>query len=389
MPGKRNDTDSEPEEMGRIGPLLDHLDGIIRSGLLNKFMRLTRDEDERPMAPPKRVLTSLPVEEGDADTTFVMLLTQPGFEEWQSQLEQLQKSIQLWQQQGLSNRQIYANLHVAIFSEDEEIAEHFTKCYHAFLRACGVLPLDGSLHRIDGASSRSTVDIEQMQNGMYLISEAGKFSPRNDKNLAAKMQSADTVVVASYIDMKQEELPTILEGLFQYLFDLMRAGLNVAVKAVLKMLTAWSKEQYGGQLQFEGGLNGQHVEVFARRIARRKGSKKRMKANLEDELSRVKTRQTARLLQERAQGSTPDKFFISQSDLLGVPPDIAAFQSKPWQELQALVGLEGVKASLESFLNGLLVDHHRELKGEKPLRSGLSKLFIGPPGTGKPTKDSK
>ena len=47
-----------------------------------------------------------------------------------------------------------------------------------------------------------------------------------------------------------------------------------------------------------------------------------------------------------------------------------------------MVGLEEVKASLESFLCGLLVDFHRELQGQRPLRSGLSKLFIGPPGTG-------
>lgn len=50
-----------------------------------------------------------------------------------------------------------------------------------------------------------------------------------------------------------------------------------------------------------------------------------------------------------------------------------------------MVGLEGVKASVESFLYGLLVDFHRDMQGQKPLRSGLSKLFIGPPGTGKTT----
>lgn len=382
MPGRRRDKDAESEEDDPWRPLLDQFERILNTRVVQTAMGITKARAEVSPARPKRVLTSLTVEEDDVEATFVLLLTQPGFEAWQSQLEQLQKSIELWQQQGLQRQQICSNLHVAIFSEDEEVAVHFTKHYHAFLRACRVLPLDDSLDRIDGTSTRVAETIQQMQDGMYLVSEAGKLSSNNDKALCAAMQSGNTVVVANYIDMKKEELPEIFEGLFRFQFDLTQVLLSDAVKAILRLMAAWSDKHYGGKMQFEEGLGGQYAETFARRIARKKGNSKTMQTHLQEELGRVVARQTARLLNERARGSTADKFWISKGDLLGHEPDITAFQTKPWQELQAMVGLEEVKASLESFLCGLLVDFHRELQGQRPLRSGLSKLFIGPPGTG-------
>lgn len=382
MPNRRRDTDPEPEEDGPCRPLLNKFERILNKRVFKMAMGISNNRATTSPAPPSCVLTSLKVEEDDVDATFVMLLTQPSFEVWQSQLEQLRKSIELWQQQGLHHQQICSNLHVAIFSEDEAVAVHFTKHYHAFLRACRVLPLDDRLHRIDGTSTRVAETIEQMQNGMYLVSEAGQLSSSNGKGLCATMKYGNTVLVASYIDMKKEELPEIFEGLFRFQFDLTQVALNDAVKAILRSMAVWSDKQYGGKMKFEDGLDGKYAEAFARRIARKNGNSKAMQINLQEELGRMVGRQTARLLNERAEGSAADKFWISKSDLLGQEPDITAFQTKPWQELQAMEGLEEVKASLESFLYGLLVDFHRELQGQRPLRSGLSKLFIGPPGTG-------
>jgi hypothetical protein len=401
MPDKRHDTDSESEGDEPWRPLLDQFERILNSTVVKTARGALKDKADSSPAHPKGILPSLPVEEDDVDTTFVMLLTQPGFEAWQSQLEQLQKSIELWQQQGLHHQQICSNLHVAIFSEDEEVAVHFAKHYHAFLRAHRVLPfgdklhridetdtritgtIDQILHRIDETSTRVSGAIEQMRNGMYLVCEAGKLSTSNKKGLCAAMQGANTVVVANYVNMKKEELPEIFEGLFGHQFDLTHVALNDGVRAVLRLMAAWSDKHYAGKMKFEGGLDGQYAETFARRIAMKKDNSKAMQINLQEELGRVIGRQTTRLLNERAKGATTEKFWISKGDLLGQEPDITAFQTKPWQELQAMVGLEEVKASLESFLYGLLVDFHRELLGQKPLRSGLSKLFIGPPGTGK------
>jgi hypothetical protein len=146
-------------------------------------------------------------------------------------------------------------------------------------------------------------------------------------------------------------------------------------------MVAWSEKHYGRKMKFEEGADGQYAETFARKIIKKKGNSKAMQINLQEELGRVVGRQNACLLNEKAKSSTADKFWISKDDLLGQEPDITAFRTKPWQELQAMVGLEEVKASLESFLYGLLVDFHRELQGQRPLRSGLSKLFIGPLGT--------
>ncbi|CAO2653375.1 Nn.00g027860.m01.CDS01 [Neocucurbitaria sp. VM-36] len=385
MPNKRHDTDSDSDGEEPWRPLLDQFERIINNRVVKTAMGIGKERADTSPAPPKRVLTSLVVEEDDTDATFLMLLTQPGFEAWHAQLEQLQKSIELWQQQGLQHQQICSNLHVAIFSEDEEVAIHFTKHYHAFLRACRVLPLDDKLHRIDGTSTCIAETITQMQNGMYLVSEAGKISSSCAKDLSTVMKYGNTVVVSNYIDMKKNELSDVFEGLFRFQFDLTEVTLEESIRTILRLIAAWSEKHYGGKMKFEEGLDGQYAETFARRIAGKKGNTKAMKINLQEELGRVVARQTARLLNERAKGLTVDKFWISKGDLLGQEPDITAFQTKPWQELQAMVGLEEVKKSLESFLYGLLVDFHRELQGQRPLRSGLSKLFIGPPGTGKTT----
>jgi Txe/YoeB family toxin of Txe-Axe toxin-antitoxin module len=129
--------------------------------------------------------------------------------------------------------------------------------------------LDDRLHRIDGTSTRVAGTIKQMQNGMYLVSEAGQLSSRNGKGLCAAMQYGNTVVVANYIDMKKEELPEIFEGLFRFQFDLTQVALNDVVKAILRLMAAWSDKHYGGKMKFEEGLDGQYAETFARRIARR------------------------------------------------------------------------------------------------------------------------
>jgi hypothetical protein len=106
MPNRHLDTDSESEEDEPWRPLLDQFERILNNRVVKMAMGVSKDKADTSPAPPKRVLTSLTVEENDVDATFVMLLTQPGFEAWQSQLEQLQKSIELWQQQGLHRQQI-------------------------------------------------------------------------------------------------------------------------------------------------------------------------------------------------------------------------------------------------------------------------------------------
>ncbi|KAK0643349.1 hypothetical protein B0T16DRAFT_459510 [Cercophora newfieldiana] len=376
MPHRRRDPDEDGDES--FGPLMEHIEALS-TRVVKKAMGVTSSL--------KRVLAPLNVEEGDVDGAFVILLTQPGFEAYHAKLEHLQKSINLWRQQGLKPRQILPRLHIAVSSDEEDVAIQFTQRYHAFLRAHRLLPIDNNISLIEGASFGASEAIERIRDGMYLISEASRLSSNDRKALATAMRHANTVVIMNYNVTNEGQNTRMSEGLFRCHFDLGQVALGDAMTAILQSMATWSKNEYRGKLRFEGGLQGQNAEAFARKVANRNRNAEAMRSGLQEELGRVVDRQTTRLLEETANGvAAADKFFISRTDLLGKEPDMRNFRElKPWQELQAMVGLEGVKASLESFLYGLLVDFHRELQGQAPLRSGLSKLFIGPPGTGKTT----
>ena len=62
---------------------------------------------------------------------------------------------------------------------------------------------------------------------------------------------------------------------------------------------------------------------------------------------------------------------------------MARSKTKEWGELQAMIGLEAVKRSIKTLFDGLLLNYYRELHGKDPLQVGLSRIFLGPPGTGK------
>ncbi len=61
------------------------------------------------------------------------------------------------------------------------------------------------------------------------------------------------------------------------------------------------------------------------------------------------TRQSARVLAERAAGASPDPLLLVREDLLG-PKDLDASGSAPLQKLRAMRGLHRVKESVELLL---------------------------------------
>ncbi|KAF2235485.1 P-loop containing nucleoside triphosphate hydrolase protein, partial [Viridothelium virens] len=151
-------------------------------------------------------------------------------------------------------------------------------------------------------------------------------------------------------------------------------------------LESWSKEHFKETMTLEGGFKGPYARTFAARIAE---NEKKVKGTIEErlkiELKDVTDRQVLRIGIADARGAEADPFKISKEDLLGEEPDIGTYETDAWRELQGMIGLEDVKASMRSFINGTLLDFHREIDGYKPLRPGLCKLFLGPPGTGKTT----
>ncbi|PQE08262.1 NFX1-type zinc finger-containing 1 protein [Rutstroemia sp. NJR-2017a BVV2] len=79
----------------------------------------------------------------------------------------------------------------------------------------------------------------------------------------------------------------------------------------------------------------------------------------------------------------PEDLIFTKEDILGPDPSDAILDSQAWQDLQKLIGLEKVKASLLNMLELVKTNYQRELE-EKPLHDfSLNRCFLGPAGTGK------
>ncbi|KAF5507905.1 Stage V sporulation protein K [Colletotrichum aenigma] len=72
-------------------------------------------------------------------------------------------------------------------------------------------------------------------------------------------------------------------------------------------------------------------------------------------------------------------------DLLGPEPKDARLHNASWKKLQSMIGLKKVKSECGDVIDFAQINYQRELLGRKPLKVGLNRLFLGPPGVGKTT----
>lgn len=147
------------------------------------------------------------------------------------------------------------------------------------------------------------------------------------------------------------------------------------------------EQKFGkGKMSIEGGLRGLYVRIAVRRVGMRRGrdgfGNAREIANLIDQVTQ---RQAKRLNDERRDGRKPNDFLMVAADIIGPNPAEAAKTSKAWKELQSMIGLVEVKASLQSQIDMIQTNYDRELKELKPLQMSLNRVFLGNPGTGKTT----
>lgn len=324
-----------------------------------------------------RMVNSLPPT--DFDTAFENLQKLPGFEDWTPQFSKLRSRIGYWRQQNLDLPTLCRQLHVIILCEDGQIILDFARHYHALLVAVGVLKADEQLVRADGSNGKALDQAYGCK--MCLIEHAEKLSSAATSTLSSNMHSRNAVVIVSFSSSNKPLSKDLEEEAFLR-FDFLQATHENAVDKILENIRSWSKEKFNEEMRIEGGFEGVYAKAFARKVAE-SGEKttEATQKRLETALSDVGARQTLRLSMDDVSGKASDAFWISGEDLLGPEPD-AHFDSEPWKELNALVGLTEVKASLRSFSDGVFLDYHRELDGKKPFRSGLCQLFLGPPGTG-------
>jgi hypothetical protein len=144
--------------------------------------------------------------------------------------------------------------------------------------------------------------------------------------------------------------------------------------------------KYEGKMQVEGGIDGPYLNAYIRKISQSCGEQARNKSideAVDASLYDVLQRQMNRLIKSKGSMENQEYYLLTASDLLGQQPDLARSYTKEWQELQAMVGLEAVKTNIKNLFDGLLLNYYRELDGKEPLQIGLSRIFLGPPGTGR------
>ena len=155
---------------------------------------------------------------------------------------------------------------------------------------------------------------------------------------------------------------------------------------LLTMLDAMVEKKYNGRAKLENGTNGLYARILIKRLGRKRGTEGYGNARaLENVWAQVTERQAVRLRKERVTSRSPNDFFFTQDDLIGPEPQAAIGGSKPWKELEGLIGLDSVKSSVRGLVDSIQRNYQRELKELPALEFTLHRVCLGSPGTGKTT----
>ncbi|KAK1497388.1 hypothetical protein CCUS01_13175 [Colletotrichum cuscutae] len=172
-------------------------------------------------------------------------------------------------------------------------------------------------------------------------------------------------------------------------------------------------------MSVEGGFEDRSLRALVQRVARERKSKSFSNIHrLEEEVDKACTRRALRLQKEYARwlsndptgssqpadfprraledgddlnkckfaDSTNDqKKVLKSEDLLGTEPKDLRNDNESWKKLQDMIGLEKVKSECGDIIDYAQINYRRELQGMEPLKIGLNRVFLGPPGVGKTT----
>ena len=156
---------------------------------------------------------------------------------------------------------------------------------------------------------------------------------------------------------------------------------------LLRLFVDMVRGRYNDKMKVEGGLMGLYARIFTHRIGRWRGSSGFGNIRtLENALAMVRGRQADRLYEEaKKEGTEPDYFLLTKQDLIGPEPTSILQDSDAWRKLRQMIGLKSVKKSIRSVTEIISINYERELLEKKLLTTGLNRVFLGPPGTGKTT----
>ncbi|ETS80636.1 hypothetical protein PFICI_08165 [Pestalotiopsis fici W106-1] len=284
--------------------------------------------------------------------------------------------------------------------------------YHKELRSTGAISNDsqyiylcaqrhGDSDRLDGSddsgddndASKCVTVTNGVQAGVILVEHAERLCSTCKSSIDSlqEKRSGLVVVLAFHSTSIPSFLKDFVEERFPFQIDLQKKSPdknNEIQHRVREALVSSIQKQFQGHAQFEGGVNGSSIQACARRISQ-KCDKDANATDIENaikpRLTDIYQRKFDRHLEDGDFTVESSPFLFTASDLLGRAPDLTKSNLKEWEELQAMIGLTAVKTSIRSLFDSLLLNYYRELDGHEPVQTGLSRMFLGPPGTGKTT----
>jgi hypothetical protein len=321
-----------------------------------------------------------------------------GFNRIPEQIVTIQQRTEVFRSQGRGLTEECANMNLVIFGRDEFDYIQAANVYHDYLNTEKYFP-DGAKYVYCSAESSCSnfrdccVDegLKSLESGTLLINNAERLCSQGKSRLSLIKQNRQSLTIILALQTKEitKSLEEVMDD-FPLRLQLQGDNGNNRLEAVLDALLKSVESKFKGRMRFEGGSNGPFVRLCARRILKDCDKHEQgIKDGVKSSLQKIYNQQLERLLRtttiETHNGKTYqlDYLLLTSEDLLGTPPDSSTFQIKEWHELQEMIGLETVKSSIQSLMDGLLVNHFRDLNEQKPLQISLSRLFLGPPGTGK------
>ncbi|KAI9685247.1 MAG: hypothetical protein M1822_004620 [Bathelium mastoideum] len=375
---------------------------LLDPAQIDEGTRASLSTEEAPTEdiPTKRPEISPKGGEDPTKTTIEDILHLKGFKNVSKSIREIQWRTELWKRQGVNLKDKCGSMNIIILQKQGSENLRAAEIYHKYLDDSGYFPAESEFLQVSGNSDDPSSDSYFVcstwpESGTVFVDNAGELNRWDRDKTTSKTKICQNVVVVLAIEA--DRLTTSfneLKSLFPLQLDL-TAGTNESggdrVQLAQEMLLKHVEKEFSGRMKLEGGPDGPYVRAFVRKVMDQCNRSKDFDDVVYAALQKVYMRQIERL-RHRAEtrlrdetSNPPDELLISKEDIFGPPPDVDTLQGDAWNELQNMIGLDAAKSSLKSFLNGSLHNYYRQLQGQDPLQIGLSRLFIGPPGTGKTT----
>jgi hypothetical protein len=334
------------------------------------------------------------------------LLAFEGFKGIPNQIIALHQRTEIFKDQGRDLREECGNMGLVLRGNEGFDYDKAAELYHKYLDASGYFP-NGSKYvtflakmicpscicrygDYDYTTASSLSCVNEAPNGSesagtLLIKEAENLCRQGRQRIQSIQRNCKrlTLVVA----LQQKETPKSLDDILAACPLHLQLPIEHQLQRVVKALLKSVEKKFTRGMKFEGGPDGRYVQLCARRILKDHDKDDDIDKGIDSALQKVYDRQLKRLMgmkERKDKTRNLDNLLLTAEDLLGaIIPDASKFQIKEWEELQGMIGLDAVKLSIRSLMDGLLLNYYRELNEQEPLKISLSRLFLGPPGTGK------